>query len=86
MIVRPVSQPMQSTPRKIVLWDYFFQTQKERISVCQNCLCKVLDIGRKRIRVLQSKIGKKESLADNRGRHENRVIRFFPRILLYSST
>ena len=75
MIVRPVSQPIQSTPRKIVLWDYFFQTQKERISVCQNFLCKVLDIGRKRIRVLQSKIGKNESLADNRGRHENHVIR-----------
>ena len=75
MFVRPESQAMQSTSKKNVLWDYFFQTQKERIPVCQHFLCSVLDIGRKRIRVVQSKVAKNESLEDDRGTHKNHVIR-----------
>lgn len=75
MTIRPPNQSLQSTAREIVLWDYFFQSQIERISVCQHFLCKLLNIGRKRIRTVQSKAEKNEYIGDNRGKHENRVIR-----------
>jgi len=53
-------------------WKYFFNYKGEKKQICLNFLLKLLQISRKRIRTLQTKIINGESVCDNRGKNSNK--------------
>lgn len=61
--------------QRSVKWEYSFHSLTKHFSVCQKLLCNLLDIRRSRFASIQKKMLNNESLQDNRGKHQNHVIR-----------
>ena len=57
----------------VTLWEYSFHFLSDRITVCQNFLCKLLKINKGRFAYNQKKLKNNKMLDDDRGKHTNHV-------------
>ena len=76
MMTRKIREgPVNSTDKPVVLWKYTFHCQTNNVDVCQKFLCNLLNIGKSRFETIRNKLLNNITLNDNRGKHENQVVK-----------
>jgi hypothetical protein len=64
-------RPLQNTTNpRTSTWSYNLEYSGKKTKVCREFLLKVLQIGEKRLRIVQSKVKNNDSMRDNRGKGE----------------
>ncbi|XP_026677517.1 uncharacterized protein LOC113466379 [Diaphorina citri] len=72
-VPKQVNTTYKRKTQALYSWKYYWTRQDEKLQVCMTFLLSVLQIGRKRIRTIQGKFSKGQSIMhDQRGKHTNR--------------
>jgi len=71
-----------SNNRERSVWKYFLEIDSKKILVCREFLIKVLQITKRRLETIQTKLILNQNLYDNRGSHNSHTVKMDNKILM----